>query len=214
MRFLYKQLVKWLIICSWLYFFVLMVQITLAYFPISSDVAFLSIKQEEVEGLAPYLGIFYIHVISSIFVLLIGFFQVFPDWKFYSMKWHKRLGYVYVVMLLFFSAPSGLYIGYYANGGLLAQIAFIMLGILWIFYTTRSIRRVLKGDKIGHQYDMWRSYALGMSAVTLRMWKVIFVYLFQPRPLEVYIVVAWLGWVLNLLIIEYLIYRKKRNEKV
>ncbi|SEJ01575.1 Predicted membrane protein [Myroides marinus] len=211
MKSIKSRIGQLLIISSWLYFFVLMLQITLAYFPIKDDVAFLAIKQEEVHELSPYLTIFYIHVITSIFVLLIGFFQVFPNWKLYPMRWHRVLGYIYVILLLFFAGPSGLYIGYYANGGLLAQIAFLLLGVLWLFYTGRSVRRILNKDIEGHQYDMWRSYALALSALTLRMWKVVIVYLFQPRPLDAYIIVAWLGWVLNLIMVEYLIKRKKEN---
>lgn len=64
---------------------------------------------------------------------------------------------------------------------------------------------------------MYRSYALTLSAITLRFWKWLFVWLFQPRPMDVYHVVSWLGWVGNLLIAEILIYyalKKKRNKRV
>ncbi len=55
---------------------------------------------------------------------------------------------------------------------------------------------------------MWRSFALTLSAVTLRMWKVIIVYLFHPNPMDVYQIIAWLGWIPNILLIEYLIAKK------
>ena len=58
---------------------------------------------------------------------------------------------------------------------------------------------------------MLRSFALAFSAVTLRLWKVIIVYLFHPSPMDVYQIIAWLGWIPNLLIIEYYIF-KHRNE--
>ncbi|MGE8242005.1 MAG: DUF2306 domain-containing protein, partial [Sphingobacterium sp.] len=58
---------------------------------------------------------------------------------------------------------------------------------------------------------MLRSFALTCSAITLRFWKVILVYLFQPNPMDLYQIIAWLGWVPNLLLIEFIIYRKNHN---
>jgi hypothetical protein len=55
---------------------------------------------------------------------------------------------------------------------------------------------------------MYRSYALAVSAITLRLWKVVLVYFFQPNPMDVYEVIAWLGWVPNLILIEILIKTK------
>jgi hypothetical protein len=52
---------------------------------------------------------------------------------------------------------------------------------------------------------MWRSFALTVSAITLRMWKVIIVYLFHPNPMDVYQIIAWMGWIPNIILIEYLI---------
>jgi len=171
----------------------------------SSDASFLAIKQDEVTSINGYLSLFYIHVYFSLFVLLFGLIQLFPIQKIVPKPIHRISGYLYVVLVLFFAAPSGLYIGYYANGGLWAQMAFILLGIFWMFYTARAMYRIKLKDYQGHQFDMWRSYALALSALTLRFWKVILVYLFQPKPLDVYIVIAWLGWVLNLIIVERII---------
>jgi hypothetical protein len=55
---------------------------------------------------------------------------------------------------------------------------------------------------------MLRSFALALSAITLRAWKYALVAIFHPRPMDVYQLVAWLGWVLNLVIIEVYIYKR------
>lgn len=201
---------KFLLISIWIYFTYLMIQITLKYSVLTDEVAFLAIKQDEVEHVNGYLPVFYIHVFFSIFVLLIGLVQLFPIAKIVPRRIHQWLGYAYVIIVVIFAAPSGIFIGYYANGGLGAKFAFIILGILWIFYTIRALVRIKNKNFKGHQRDMWRSYALTLSALTLRLWKVIIVYLFKPNPMEAYIVVAWLGWVLNLILIEiYINYSKK-----
>ncbi|RZJ78970.1 MAG: DUF2306 domain-containing protein [Flavobacterium sp.] len=186
-----------------------MLQITLKYIPLNADVAFLQIKQTEVTSIKSYLPIFYIHVYSAIFVLLAGFTQ-FNNWILRKYKTlHKRLGYLYVGFVLLLAAPSGIYIGYFANGGLIAKTSFILLGILWFWFTLKALQLIKAGNITAHKQMMWRSYALAFSAVTLRLWKVILVYLFHPPPMDVYQIIAWLGWIPNLLLIEWLIKNKK-----
>jgi hypothetical protein len=58
---------------------------------------------------------------------------------------------------------------------------------------------------------MIRSFALTLSAITLRLWKYIIVMGFQPKPMDAYQIVAWLGWVLNLVIAEIIIYKYYRK---
>ena len=190
-----KNIIKWTLIGLFIWFFLLMCRITLFYVPFSATASFLNIKQTEVTTLPFYLPIFYTHVYSSIFVLLAGFIQFFTTRKKHKTI-HQYSGYIYVIGLLLFSAPSGIYMGLHANGG------FFM-----------AMVNIFQKDIKSHQQWMNRSYALAVSALTLRMWKVILVYLFQPNPMEVYLVIAWLGWVPNLLIIELLILKKYKYEK-
>jgi hypothetical protein len=193
----------------WLYFFGLMLQITLRYIPISSDVSFLAIKQDEVMTVSGYLTIFYIHVYSSIFTL---FFCVIQFVKITSMtmkKIHQFIGKLYFYITVFLAAPSGIFIGIYANGELIAKTAFVLLGILWWIFTVVAIVKIKQKNIQSHRNFMLRSYALALSALTLRAWKVILVYLFHPAPMDVYQIIAWLGFIPNLLLIEWYIYKTK-----
>lgn len=191
------------------FFFLLMLQITLRYIPFSHEVAFLQIKQTEVSRITSYLPIFYVHVYTAIFCLLAGFTQFNNALLAKYKQLHRSIGYLYVVVVVFLAGPSGVYMGYYANGGLPAQVSFILLGLLWIFFTIKAVAYIRQRNIKKHRQFMLRSFALAFSAITLRLWKVILVYLFHPSPMDVYQVVAWLGWIPNLLIVEYLI-RKKR----
>jgi len=58
---------------------------------------------------------------------------------------------------------------------------------------------------------MYRSFALTLSAITLRLWKVILVYLFQPAPMDVYQIIAWLGWIPNIILIELYLFKKFKS---
>lgn len=212
-----RQISKGAIVRKWIWrlgfsiFFYLMLAITLRYFPINSNVAFLQIKQTEITTVPFYFYIFYIHVGSSIFTLLAGFTQFN---SFLLKKYpviHKTIGIIYVYTVVLLSGPSGIYIGYYANGGITSKISFILLGILWLLFTILGIRLIQKGNLIAHKRFMLRSFALAFSAITLRLWKVILVAIFHPPPMEVYRLIAWLGWIPNLLLIEWYITKKYKK---
>lgn len=199
---------QWLLVAVFAYFYWLMLKITLLYVPYSSSVAFLKIKQTEVASQPEYLYLFYTHVYTSIFVLLFGFLQFFSFKSNTGRRLHRLAGYQYIVLLLVFAAPSGLYMGWHANGGKAAKISFMLLSLLWIITTILAFVKIIKGKVAAHRNWMVRSFALTLSAVTLRVWKVVIVFLFHPPPMEVYKIIAWLGWVPNLIIAELLIRNK------
>lgn len=197
-----------LLIIGFGYFFWLMLKITLEYIPVNPNVSFLMIKQTEVEHRPEYLYFFYIHVYTSIFVLLSGFLAITRK-DFRLKNFHRNTGKVYIFLILLLAAPSGIYMGFFANGGLLSKISFVVLGFLWWFSTFKAYQLARQKKFKDHKQWMWRSFAFTLSAITLRMWKVIIVYLFHPNPMDVYQIIAWLGWIPNIVIIEYLITKKQ-----
>ena len=205
---------KWnfLLILLFLYFYWLMFKITLYYVPYNLNAAFLQIKQTEIQSLPEYRYIFYAHVYTSIFILLFGFIQFFSFRSKAGKLIHRYLGYQYIILLLVFAAPSGIYMGVHANGGLLSKASFVILGLLWWASTLIAILKIKQHRFAAHRNWMVRSYALSLSAVTLRFWKVVLVYLFELPPMDNYQIIAWLGWVPNLLIAELIIYNKS-NQK-
>ncbi|WP_027378568.1 DUF2306 domain-containing protein [Chryseobacterium daeguense] len=201
------SLIKILLIAGFGYFFWLMLKITLEYIPLKTDVSFLMIKQTEVDERTEYLYFFYTHVYTSIFVLLAGFLAIVR--KDFGLKnFHKNSGKVYIFLILLFAAPSGIYMGIFANGGFISKISFVILGCFWWFSTFKAYQQARQKQFIDHKKWMWRSFAFTLSAVTLRMWKVIIVYLFHPNPMDVYQIIAWLGWIPNIILIEFLITKK------
>ena len=198
---------KILLIIGFGYFFWLMLKITLEYIPLQKEVSFLMIKQTEVVQRPEYLYFFYTHVYTSIFVLLTGFLAILRK-NFGIKNFHQNAGKIYIILILIFSAPSGIYMGIFANGGILSKISFVMLGCLWWFSTFKAYQLARQRKFKQHKQWMWRSFALTLSAITLRMWKVIIVYLFHPNPMDVYQIIAWMGWIPNIILIEYLIAKK------
>lgn len=189
------------------FFFVLMLGIVGQYFPFDTDIAFLRIKQQYVD-IPHYIPAFAIHTFSSIICLLAGFTQFSPIVRKRWPSLHRTMGKVYVISVLALIAPSGFIIGLYANGGIWSQIAFCLLAVLWFVFTALAYQAIRKGQVVRHRKHMLRSFALALSAITLRAWKYVIVAVFHPRPMDVYQIIAWLGWVLNLAIAEYIIFKR------
>lgn len=188
-----------------------MVKITLQYVPIRTDAAFLAIKQDYIH-LIHYRIAFFIHVFSAILVLLAGVTQFSKKIRTRYPLIHKRMGWLYVIVTLFLAGPSGFVIGLYANGGLSSQISFCLLSVLWMLFTVIALLKIIKKQVLSHRVWMTRSFSLALSAITLRAWKYVLVMMLHPKPMDVYQIVAWLGWTLNLLVAEILILNIIKHE--
>ncbi len=187
----------------------LMILITWQYVPINFDVAFLNLKQEEI--IYPHYQIaFFSHVYSSIFVLIIGAFQFSKTIRNHFSNLHKNLGKFYILLVLAIASPSGLVMAYHANGGVFSKISFSIQAVLWFYFTWKAYQFAKNKDWEKHQNFMLRSFALTLSAISLRLLKWGIVSTLAPPPMDTYKVVSWLGWMLNLAIVE--IYIWKKNE--
>lgn len=191
------------------FFSYLMLAIVAKYIPIGRENNFLLIKQTEVQSVPVYLFIFYIHVFSAGFALPAGFTQFNTRLLRNHPKVHRILGYIYVLSILVLAAPSGFFIGIFANGGMVAKTSFVTLSILWFVFTFKAIQAIKKKQYQSHKNYMIRSYALTLSALSLRMWKVIIVSLLHPAPMDTYVVISILGWIPNYIIAEYIISKNK-----
>jgi hypothetical protein len=185
-----------IIVTAFIYFAQLMVLITLQYVPLNYDVSFLQLKSES--KLLHYQIAFFTHVYSSIFVLLIGFIQFIPWIRKKYKKSHRIIGTLYVLIILFLSAPSGLVMGYYGNGGFYSQLSFCIQAILWFIFTLIAFRSAKNENYQKHFNYMTYSYALTLSAISLRLFKWIIVSVWEFPPMDTYKIVVWLGWIFNL----------------
>ena len=186
----------------------------MAYIPYNTDVGFLRIKQQYI-GISHWRTAFFIHVYASIWALFAGFTQFSKRLLRNQPKLHRTLGYVYIIDVLLITGPAGFVMGFYANGGLWSRVAFVLLAVLWIYFTAMALIKAKQKSFKSHRNYMIRSYALTLSAITLRAWKYSITNTIALPPMDVYRVVAWLGWVGNLVVAEYLIRRhQKINERL
>ena len=97
---------------------------------------------------------------------------------------------------------------FYANGGLPARISFVILALLWLYTTAMGWYYARQHQWLPHGAMMLRSYALTLSAVSLRLYAYLIDILNIPlRPRAAYVLIAWLSWTLNLIVAELIIRR-------
>ena len=199
-----KRIFYAILMIIYAFFSYLLLKITLQYIPYDTDVAFLRIKQDVID--IPFYKIaFFTHVYTAVLVLPAGFTQFSVYVRRRLPVLHRYTGWLYAAVVVVLAGPSGLYMGIYANGGFISQFSFILLAVLWIWFTIFAVIKALQGDYKSHREFLIRSFALAVSAITLRAWKYLLVFLFEPRPMDVYQIVAWLGWIPNIIIAELII---------
>lgn len=186
--------------------------------PFPTDIDFLASKQWVVEEWY-WLVAFYIHISSAVLVLAAGLSQFSKTLMFQYPKWHRNIGKMYVFLVLIVAGPSGLLMAFYGNGGFWARCAFVLQALFWWGLTYKAYQTIRRGALQAHGRYMMRSYAMTLSAISLRVatylvsdWKLrngitcpnsTYYLLCYP---DFYILVAWLSWVVNLIFAELLIW--------
>jgi len=187
----------------------LMLKGIIRYYPMQDNIGFLQFKQDYIHIL-PWKVAFYTHVFTIIFALLAGFTQfsalILKD----HTNIHRLVGKIYIYDVLLINVPAAMIMAIYANGLLPTKTAFVILDCLWFWFTYKAVIEIKKGNVAAHRRFMIRSYALTLSAVTLRAWKIIILSFVDIDPLHLYMINAWMGFVPNLLFAEWLIRRKRK----
>jgi uncharacterized membrane protein len=199
----------WLIITA---FSIFLFSITTLYFYYwyDADYNFLAKKQDVV--FSPFWRTaFYIHITGGMLALLVGPFQFIKKLRNKFLKWHRTSGKVYLASILFMAGPSGLFMAFYAEGGIVAVIGFMIMAILWMYTTYMAYETIRKKKVEAHKKWMTRSFALTFAAVTLRLYVPIASRVFHIPDFTVEASSAWVSWLPNLLVAELilLIFPKK-----
>lgn len=182
----------------------LMLRITIPYLSLQIDAGFLVTKQSIIH-VTYWRYAFYTHVCTSIFLIPIGTLQ-FIDKSAYRFKAiHRIVGIAYISIIVLLSGPSGFIMGYFANGGIWAKISFMVLSVCWICTTAISYFQIRRGKIAAHKKYMIRSYALTLSAITLRTYALVLPKFIHLHGKDEYVLMAWLSWVPNLILAEVVI---------
>ena len=140
---------------------------------------------------------FYGHILLGGLALLIGWMQFSKKLRNANLKMHRNVGKLYIISAVI-SGICGIYIAFYATGGIIASLGFMGLGLFWFFTTIKAYIAVRNKDISLHKGYMIYSYAACFAAVTLRIWLPILNIVFDDFVVA-YRIVAWLCWVPNII---------------
>lgn len=180
------------------------------YFFVDRKFGLLSSKSEELLNNNFWNIAFYGHIIFGGLALLVGWLQFSNKLRLKKMKLHRAIGKIYVVSVLI-SGICGLFISFYATGGIISALGFFSLCVIWLSTTILGFKSIKIGNVQTHEKFMIVSYAACFSAVTLRVWLPILIGMIGNFN-DAYRIVAWLSWVPNLMV-AYFILRRNNLEK-
>lgn len=199
----------WMPIC---FFSLLIVYNTLPYFTFKQD--FIFITERTILFLKPlYKFSFYIHIFAGMFCIITALLQFSSIILKKRKAIHIWSGRVYVFVVLFIGAPTGLYMSFFAKGGIAEKCLFMFMAISWFYFTAKGLITVFQKNIKQHKMWMIRSYAMTLTAVTFRVYYII-LYLMDIELTKNYEVSLWMSVIGNIAIAEYIIfYKLKQHHK-
>jgi hypothetical protein len=191
------------------FFSLLLIKNTLPYFSFSRDFSF--IEERAVLFLKPiYKYSFYIHIFAGMFCIGAALTQ----FSSYILKKRRAIhvwsGRIYVLVVLVLGAPTGLYMSFFAKGSYWERILFMFMAVYWFYTTVKGLQTILAKNVLAHKIWMIRSYSMALTAVTFRIYHIAFYY-FGVDHLHNYEISLWISVLGNMLVAEYLIFRKSKS---
>jgi hypothetical protein len=191
------------------FFSLLLVKNTLPYFSFSQQFEF--IEERAVLFLKPiYKASFYLHIFAGMFCITAALTQ-FSSYILKKRKAiHVWMGKIYVVVVIVLGAPTGLYMSFFAKGSFLERGLFMFMAIFWLYTTIKGLQTIKQRNVLAHKNWMIRSYSMAMTAVTFRIYHILFYY-YGVDHLQNYEISLWISVLGNMFIAEYIIYRKSKS---
>lgn len=171
-----------------------------------TDIDFLLTKQRIIH-LLHYRVSFYLHIFPALLVLASGLTQFSSTILHRIPALHRWVGRVYAASILLVCGPAGMLMAWYANGGPVAKASFLVLSAIWWGSTWMAWRAIRSKNIRKHGAWMLRSYALTLSAITLRLMQFSLAMYSDIDPETAYRLVAWPSWLINLAVVEMIIRR-------
>jgi len=146
-----------------------------------------------------------IHVAASLVALALGPWQFIPALR-RRKALHRGIGFAYF-LAVFVGGISGLFTAFIAQGGMISQIGFVTLAVLWIGASIAALSAIKRGDYLAHEAWAIRSFALTFAAVTIRL-QLGAGFAAGQRFEDFYWMLSWTCWIPNLIVAEWLIRRR------
>jgi hypothetical protein len=190
-------------------FSLLLIYNTLPYFSFSKDFSFIEERSFLFKNNF-YTACFYIHILAGSLCIATALIQFSRYILKKSKAIHRISGKIYVAVVLFLGAPTGLYMSFFAKGSFWERSLFMFMAGWWFVTTLYGLTTIHKRNVLAHKIWMMRSYSMAMTAVTFRVYHIMF-YLLGWGHLENYELSLWISVIGNMLFAEFIIYRQSKH---
>jgi len=191
------------------FFSLLLVKNTIPYFSFSSEFVFIQ-ERAVLFAQSVYKSGFYLHIAAGMLCITSALIQ----FSSYILRKRKAIhvwsGKVYVYVVLLIGAPTGLYMSFFAKGSYWERILFMFMAVYWFYTTVKGLLTILQKNVLAHKIWMIRSYCMAMTAVTFRIYHIVFYY-FGVSQLYNYEISLWISVLGNMLVAEAFIFGKSRS---
>jgi hypothetical protein len=188
----------------------LLVWNTIPYFTFNENLPFLKERAVLLEK-SVWKICFYTHISAGAFCITTALIQFSSFILKKRKKIHIVSGKIYVFVVLLIGAPSGLYMTYFAKGGYAERGAFLAMAVFWFFTTYKGFVTAARDKNfVAHKHWMIRSYAMALTAVTFRIYHILFDEV-GMSSFSNYSLSLWISIIGNWLVAEFVIYLQSKN---
>ncbi len=152
-----------------------------------------------------------IHVIAGVVCLVSSFLQFFRPLLRRAPWLHRWLGRIYVGSILIFMSPTGFYLAFFAHGGWLGTMGFLILGFATTLTTWKGWVAMRHKQMQQHITWMIRSFAMVTTALTFRIEHIVLQELGFAAETG-FLVALYLSIFGNALVAEWLLWRMRRQK--
>ena len=202
----FSQMLFWVPVAA---FSLLLIYNTIPYFSFSKNFDFIEERSFLFQSNL-YNASFYIHIAAGALCIGTALIQFSRYILKKSKAIHRISGKIYVFVVLFLGAPTGLYMSFFAKGSFWERALFMFMAGWWFVTTLYGLSTIHKRNVVAHKIWMIRSYAMAMTAVTFRVYQIAF-YLLGWDHLENYEVSLWISVIGNMLFAEWVIWRQSKQ---
>ncbi len=149
------------------------------------------------------------HIVSAGLALLLSPIQLSSRVRARVPRLHRVTGRV-VLALIVIAGTSGFLVAWFNVAGPIGTAGFGALAVLWVSFALLGLRAILRRDIAAHRRWMLRTFAMTYAAVTLRLWLLALIPLLGEFR-SAYLLVPFLCWVPNLVVVELLLRRTSRT---
>jgi uncharacterized membrane protein len=145
------------------------------------------------------------HIVFAGLALLLSPIQLSGRVRARARRLHRVTGRV-VLASIVVAGVSGFLLAGFNVAGPIGTAGFGALSVLWVGFALLGLRAILRRDIAAHRRWMLRTFAMTYAAVTLRLWLLTLIPLLGDFR-SAYLLVPFLCWVPNLVVVELLLRR-------